>query len=233
MASLPTASAPQIRPSLSVSVCASERFLLERICAVLTEGGHEVSRRVVDPSELARGPEERPSDVLVIGARRPTGQMLAETKELRADRDEVKIVLVCERSGAADVRRALESGIDGIVLTEALEDALADVVSVVCAGQLSVPSQGREGIAPPVLTTREKQLLGLVLMQMTNAQIAAKLFLAESTVKSHLSSAFTKLGVSSRNEAVRLILDPERGRGLGILTIPAEPIDTPSISDRP
>jgi DNA-binding NarL/FixJ family response regulator len=51
---------------------------------------------------------------------------------------------------------------------------------------------------------------------LTNSQIASELFLAESTVKSHLSSAFAKLGVSSRSEAVAVILDPERGPGLGI-----------------
>ena len=56
---------------------------------------------------------------------------------------------------------------------------------------------------------------------LTNAQIAGKLFLAESTVKSHLSSSFTKLGVSSRYEAATLILDPERGRRLGFRELPA------------
>jgi DNA-binding NarL/FixJ family response regulator len=69
------------------------------------------------------------------------------------------------------------------------------------------------------LTTREKQILALVVTGLTNAQIAGTLFLAESTVKSHLSSAFSKLGVSSRYEAASVVLDPERGRGLGIREI--------------
>jgi DNA-binding NarL/FixJ family response regulator len=56
-------------------------------------------------------------------------------------------------------------------------------------------------------------------MGMTNAAIASQLYLAESTVKSHLSSAFAKLGVSSRAEATNVILDPSAA-GLGILTIP-------------
>jgi DNA-binding NarL/FixJ family response regulator len=55
-------------------------------------------------------------------------------------------------------------------------------------------------------------------MGFTNAGIAKKLFLAESTVKSHLSSAFTKLGVRSRHEAAALLSDPQQ-RGLGVLTI--------------
>ncbi len=54
----------------------------------------------------------------------------------------------------------------------------------------------------------------------TNALIARELGLAESTIKSHLSSAFAKLGVASRAEAAALILDPARSPDLDV---PAEP----------
>ena len=120
------------------------------------------------------------------------------------------------------MRRALELGVDGIVLKDDAEEALAAVVAAVCAGQVSVPSGTRGAVRARALTTREKQILVLVVRGLTNAQIAAELFLAESTVKSHLSSAFSKLGVSSRNEAVAVILDPERGRGLGIGAVRAD-----------
>ena len=120
------------------------------------------------------------------------------------------------------MRRALELGVGGIVLEDEAREALAAVVAVVCAGQVSVPSRQREAVRARALTTREKQILVLVVRGLTNAQIAAELYLAESTVKSHLSSAFSKLGVSSRSEAAAVILDPERGRGLGIGRIRAD-----------
>ena len=59
----------------------------------------------------------------------------------------------------------------------------------------------------------------MVAMGFTNGEIARKLYLAESTVKSHLSSIFEKLGVRSRGEAAELVLDRERGFGTGILAI--------------
>jgi DNA-binding NarL/FixJ family response regulator len=71
------------------------------------------------------------------------------------------------------------------------------------------------------LSMREKQVLSMLVMGFTNAEIAAKMFLAESTVKSHLSSAYTKLGVRSRKDAATMILDPVAGLGPGILTINA------------
>ncbi len=95
-------------------------------------------------------------------------------------------------------------------------------------GQICVPRQHWRQIAPPALSTREKQILGLVVMGYMNSQIAEQLFLAESTVKSHLSSAFGKLGVRSRNEAVNLILDSERGLGMGILALGGEPLEAGS-----
>jgi two-component system, NarL family, response regulator DesR len=134
----------------------------------------------------------------------------------------MRVVLVCERSGNGDIRRALDAGVHGIVHSDELEDVLLPVMRVVHAGQVSVPGGHASEAQEQILTTRQKQILGLVVMGLSNAQIAQKLYLAESTVKSHLSSAFAKLDVSSRNEAVKLILDPERGSGLGILSIPAE-----------
>jgi len=59
-------------------------------------------------------------------------------------------------------------------------------------------------------------------LHLSNAEIARNLYLSESNVKNHLSSAFAKLGVSSRNEAAELILDRDSGLGPGILRITPE-----------
>ena len=129
------------------------------------------------------------------------------------------IAAMPDDASSAVLRRALRSGADGIVLDSELCEALAPTALAVAAGQLAVPRALRRQIAPRALSHREKQILALVVLGYTNRQIADKLFVAESTVKTHLSSAFGKLDARSRSEAAALILDPEEGFGLGILSI--------------
>ena len=107
------------------------------------------------------------------------------------------------------LRRALRAGADGIVVDHELPQTLVPTARAVAAGQLSVPRAIRHQIAPPPLSFREKQILDLVVRGLTNRAIAAELFVAESTVKTHLSSIFTKLDAHSRAEAVSRILDPD------------------------
>jgi DNA-binding NarL/FixJ family response regulator len=193
-------------------------------------GGHAVEVRATTLDDLLAAGGEIPPACIVAAAELPDRRTVETLQAIRAELAATAVVLVCRRAGGAHVRRALVLGVDGVVLMDRIEAALASVVSVVCAGQVSIPSERRGEVRTTVLTNREKEILGLVVRGLTNAQIAHELYLAESTVKSHLSSAFSKLGVSSRHEAVRVILDPERGRSLGIREIrssvltPATPI---------
>jgi DNA-binding NarL/FixJ family response regulator len=106
-----------------------------------------------------------------------------------------------------------------VVLEQDLEHVLQVTVEAAAAGQLALPRALYGELTRSPLSSREKQVLSLVVLGLSNAAIAAKLWLTESTVKSHLSSAFAKLGVRSRNEATSLILDPNTGLGTGILSI--------------
>jgi DNA-binding NarL/FixJ family response regulator len=116
-------------------------------------------------------------------------------------------------------RRFVDGGADGVVWLERLDQSLTATIHAVAAGQICVPRDSRRRLHRPELTNREKQVLGLVLMGMSNADIAGRLFVTEATVKSHLTSAFRKLGVNSRAEAARVVSDPSEGLGTGILSI--------------
>jgi DNA-binding NarL/FixJ family response regulator len=180
---------------------------------------------------LGQDAQEHPSAV-VIWAEDTVASLPGLVQPLTKRFGPAPVVVVCATIERWGVRAALTAGAAGVVLAAELDQALAPCLRAAQAGQICVPREHWRQIEPPVLSTREKQILGLVVMGYMNSQIASQLFLAESTVKSHLSSAFGKLGVRSRNEAVNLILDPERGLGMGILGLVGKPVQpTPARLD--
>jgi DNA-binding NarL/FixJ family response regulator len=143
-----------------------------------------------------------------------------------------RVVVISSSSTSSAVRRAVDAGADGFVPLDAAATALIPSLDAVAAGQLAVPLSSRQELQPPMLTTREKQVLALVVTGLRNGEIAAKLYLAESTVKSHLSSAFSKLGVRSRNEAAAVISMWSRRPGGGFFTFPTENSPPPPTGSR-
>jgi DNA-binding NarL/FixJ family response regulator len=118
--------------------------------------------------------------------------------------------------------RGLAARLEGTVLFSELERSLLPTLIAVSAGQCVVPRSVRQLVDRPPLSPRERQVLAMVVLGFANAEIARKLVVTESNVKNHLTSAFGKLGVTSRNAAIELILDPESGLGPGILRISPE-----------
>jgi DNA-binding NarL/FixJ family response regulator len=161
------------------------------------------------------------ADIVVCWpSRDESAAMVATIRALRARRENTRVVAVIpseRRNG--ELRKALRAGADGIVCEADLDASLGATLDAVAAGQIAVPRELRAPLTRRALSFREKQVLGMVVMGLTNRQIAAKLYLAESTVKTHLSSAFEKLGAHSRAEAASMILDPDEGLGPGILSV--------------
>jgi DNA-binding NarL/FixJ family response regulator len=195
----------------------------ERVATVLEERGFEFER-FDSASELAA--VERPAVILLCADGKVASAVAAELPALREAQPEAPVVIVCSEVRPGELRGALGAGVNGIVLEEHLSATLGACIEAVRAGQVCVPRRHAPQVEPATLSAREKQILGLVVMGYMNSEIASQLFVAESTVKSHLSSAFAKLGVRSRNEAVDLIVDPERGLGMGILALGGEPIES-------
>lgn len=129
------------------------------------------------------------------------------------------VLVVPSTATMKEMRGFLRTGVAGLVRESEIRANLAATVRAVRGGQLVVPLELGRQIAKPLLSRRQKQVLGLVVLGLSNGEIAAKLHLSEHTIKCHLYSGFRKLGVSSRDEAVAAILDPEGGLGTGILSI--------------
>ena len=136
--------------------------------------------------------------------------------------DPKALVLAPPGARRDDARAVIAQGADAVLLDEDVPDLVPAALRAALAGLLALSAPLGPAVERPPLTPREKQVLALVVMGYTNKEIADQLVLAESTVKSHLFSAFRRLGVRSRSEAVALITDPARGLGSGILTIARE-----------
>jgi DNA-binding NarL/FixJ family response regulator len=190
-----------------VAVWAADSLLADRIRHALEGSGHELAGRCLDPLELAEDFHLLDAH-LIVAAVRPRHDVARLAFLCRQLPEIPKIAVVPGLAGASS-RRLLSAEIDGLILQDELEQTLAPVIAAVLAGQLCVPSEARAALAGPVFSHREKQVLRLLLAGLTNSEIAGQLYLSESTVKSHLSSSFRKLGVSSRAEVLRQARSPD------------------------
>jgi DNA-binding NarL/FixJ family response regulator len=201
----------------AVLACADDD-LRRRVEDALVGERITVSAHVAATDRAAAALESSGADaIVVVSEQRTHTDRDSQLARLRTSAGDAAIVLVAPADTRRGVRSAVEAGVDGLVFQDDVEERLAPTVRAACAGQVVVPRSNRHELGRPSLSSREKQALRLIVMGFSNKEIAAKLYLAESTVKCHLSSAFAKLGVHSRNEAVDLILDQGEELGLGIL----------------
>jgi DNA-binding CsgD family transcriptional regulator len=174
----------------------------------LDETSTQAVRDVLEAAGLT-GAADAARSVVVIGPARPAVAALHADGEL--------VVVVHPEPGRAETSELVAAGAAGIVPLEELADTLVPAVYAVAAGLVVVPAEGREALRRPLLSKREQEVLALVVMGLTNADIGRRLFLAESTVKYHLLSVYEKLGVRNRKEATELVLDPRNGLATGVL----------------
>jgi DNA-binding NarL/FixJ family response regulator len=215
----PLVAAPECR----VAVVAADVPCRELMGSLLADAVRRCSG-IVGVQGLAGLAHDRPDAVvLVADFAAPTG--VAALRRIRSDLPAARIVVVARDDGSAGApRQALNAGADAFVRADDAARTLAPALDAVLAGLVCAPRSGRRLIAKPTFSHREKQVLELLVTGLTNRQIAAGLYLAESTVKTHLASAFAKLGVRSRKDAIALLLDP--AEGLAVAALPPGAVPT-------
>ena len=197
---------------------AGDGAMHQRVEETLSAEGLEPRRHGNGAESIADGDVDA-SAIIVLVCNVDAPREMATLRRLRREWRQPPIVVISPPATGTGVRRALEAGADAFVFESKLELTLAATVRAVASGQSVVPRKVRGSLERPALSHRERQVLALVAGGLTNAQIAKRLFLSESTIKSHLSSVFGKLGVRSRWEAAALFLELEQATNRGLTGI--------------
>ena len=158
-------------------------------------------------------------DVALMDIRMPIMDGLEATRVLTATGSRTRVLILTTFDLDEYVYAALRGGASGFLLKDAPADQLLTAIRVIAAGDaLIAPSITRRLIAEfahrpqptdrPTqlgsLTTREREVLGLLARGMSNSEIAAALFLGEATIKTHVARVLSKLGLRDRVQAVVL-----------------------------
>ena len=181
-----------------------------------SESGFEVVAEASDVDGAARYVRGHHPDVLVLDLNMPGRSSLDAIPQIRNESPETQIVVLTMQQEPAFARQALGSGALGYVLKEAADDELVEAVRRAAAGQSFLnPRLGARLASEPLpgppddLSDREVDVLRLIALGHTNAEIAEQLYLSVRTVETHRSHIQQKLRLSTRAELVGYAL--ERG----------------------
>lgn len=176
------------------------------------EPGLEVVAEAGDIDGALRYVRGHRPNVLVLDLNMPGGPSISSIPELQEASPETAIVVLTMESEPAYAREAIQSGVLGYVLKEAVDDQLVTAVRLAAVGRTYLqPELGARLAADPPeagdgLSDRELDVLRLIALGHTNSEIADQLFLSVRTVESHRSHIQQKLRMSKRSELVRYAL---------------------------
>lgn len=176
------------------------------------EPGFDVVAEAEDAEAAIRHLRSHTPDVLILDLNVPERPSLEAIPNMLEASPETRIVVLTMQREPAFVRQALHLGVLGYVLKEAVDDELVQAVLRAAAGEtymqpaLAAKLAAESESAAADLSERETDVLRLIALGHTNAEIAEKLYISVRTVETHRAHIQQKLGISSRAELVRSAL---------------------------
>ncbi len=187
---------------------ADDQTLIRRALAVMLEleADFEVVASVARGDEVVAAARAHHPDVALLDIDMPGIDGLAAAAVLAQEVPECRSLILTTFGRPGYLRRAMESGAYGFVVKDAPPEQLAEAIRRVVSGERVVdPALAAATLASGVspLTGRERDVLVAARAGATVADIAARLFLSEGTVRNYLSAAIAKTGTRNRAEAVK------------------------------
>jgi two-component system, NarL family, response regulator DevR len=171
---------------------------------------------------MARIPALRP-DVAVLDVRLPDGNGIELCRDLLSDMPDLRCLMLTSYTSDEAMLDAILAGASGYVVKDIKGMALAQAIKDVGAGKSLLDNRAAAALMARLrgtaerkdplsgLTDQERTLLGLLGEGLTNKQIAARMFLAEKTVKNYVSRLLAKLGMERRTQAAVFASKLDRG----------------------
>jgi len=214
--------APADRP-VRVLIADDQKVIREGLAALIgLLAGIEVAGAAADGEDAVRLAAELHPDVVLMDLNMPRCNGVEATERLRESQPSVQVVVLTTYSDDAWVFSALQAGARGFLTKDAGAEEIRRAITDVAAGQAQLdPSVQRRlldalgrdqrlgaaeasdpGEAPDQLTPREVEVVGRIAAGLSNAEIAAALYVSEATVKTHINHIFTKTGLRDRAQLV-------------------------------
>jgi DNA-binding NarL/FixJ family response regulator len=198
-----------------VLIADDQRVVREGLATIV--GGFaatEVVGLAGDGSEALGLVAEHCPDVVLMDLRMPRMDGVEATREIRTRYPAIPVVVLTTYADDESILAALSAGAAGYLTKDASRDDILRALEAAVAGQTVLDpgvhasllkaarlAPGRPATLPDGLTEREAEVLGLIAGGLSNAEIAADLFVAEATVKTHINRIFAKTGSRDRAQA--------------------------------
>lgn len=196
---------------MKVFVIDDHPLVCEGIKAILdNEDGMELAGSASSGQEAEQSFARIKPDLALVDLRLPGESGIEIIKRLRPLAPGCRYIILTTYADPEDVRTAMEAGVDGYILKEALPEEMTSALRLVGRGRpyfdpsvmqmmLQQPKKGDDNLSE--LTERELEVLRALTQGLSNKEIASLLFVTEHTVKKHISSILCKLDLKDRTQA--------------------------------
>jgi len=193
---------------IHILVAEDHNVVREGLVSILNRAGDmKVVAEAQDGIEAVAQFERTRPDVSVLDLEMPRLSGLEAIRRIREKDKQARIVVLTTYAGDERIHRALEAGASAYVLKDAVTDVVLNAIRNVHAGGTFIDPAvagelAKHSMSGTALSPREIEVLQLISRGKSNKEIAAALFVAESTVKTHVATIYEKLKVTDRTEAV-------------------------------
>jgi NarL family two-component system response regulator LiaR len=186
----------------------------------------ELVGEACDGREAIEFCEQYQPDVILMDLVMPELGGVAATRTIHQRWPQVQVIALTSFQEKELVQDALQAGAIGYLLKNVSGEELAEAIRQAHGGRPTLAPEAVQALIQPPseaesmaadLTRREQEVLALLVKGMSNPEIAGRLVISRSTVKVHISSILSKLGVASRGEAISLAIQNKLVRQIPVL----------------